>query len=731
MNIPRLSENQKQAMCELAARLKALADAAPSAAQSALVHEPLRSNVLGILGVRGAGKSTLLLEIYNCEGQYKDLFMLRPLDCSLLSPGTEPGTGVLLHLAGQLGELKELRKNEQHKKVDWWKEFDKQLKELEDLVGRYARVEASYRELCLELASSPGDYDHYVTTGLRERFKLRKDLAVWLSTTLKHLQRRLFVVLLDDFDLVPAAEVRRWLVSLLDELRQPRLIFILTADFYRLEHLSFSPGAEFDDKTGRALLNKLLSSQNRVNLERWKLGSRKDFKPKEDDPHSLWALVQPAIGGTAIPEALVATLLPAWPRGLVDLHESLARGAANEDRTTHFLHLLATSRNESLLARRVMDIKPEDWVQMLRFADEDVSVEDWRGMIEVAAARLHDSSEVQPLRNLRPMIPQQEAIPPMPGAGHSDTMLPSAIVSTEAPIPFGYDPTAPDALRHDLLRILPLRDAADADQALWAELLIDLGLRESARHRAHLLRTWQPIARRLARARFRLALPKRDLCRFFEDNDNSKLRPALYWLRVPAGPFVEIGWEPLIEALRGARDPLLSELLAELLIDTGSLEGDLPPTQVDQALALLPKRLWALLLLVDALDRCPWAALSGPLGWRLTTYLGLAAAFVRSSYAYAIKTSRGDDDPLRFSKEQKDFIEMLDQRNPRSLLRLHEEDVLERLCALFADGFKDSLQGQDNPLAHAALAYLDLQVYTLVVNLISALREREKAGQAE
>jgi len=168
-----------------------------------------------------------------------------------------------------------------------------------------------------------------------------------------------------------------------------------------------------------------------------------------------------------------------------------------------------------------------------------------------------------------------------------------------------------------------------------------------------------------------------------------------------------------------------------LLIDTGSLGGNLPPAQVDQALALLPERLWALLLLVDALDRCPWAALSGPLGWRLATYLGLAAAFVRSSYAHAIKTSREDDDPLRFSKEQTDFIEMLDQRDPRSLLSLHEEDVLERLCALFADGFKDLLQGQDNPLARAALAYLDLPIYTSVVDLISALPESEKARRAE
>lgn len=219
-----------------------------------------------------------------------------------------------------------------------------------------------------------------------------------------------------------------------------------------------------------------------------------------------------------------------------------------------------------------------------------------------------------------------------------------------------------------------------------------------------------------------MAVSHRDLCRFFEDHDNSKLRPALYWLRVPAGRHAELGWEPLIEALRGSRDPLLSELLSELLIDSGGLGGDLPGPEADKALALLPDRLWALLLLVDALERCPWAAFSAPLGWRIVTFLGLGAASVRS-YAHAIAASGRNDKGLRFSKPQAEFVEMLDRRDPRGILSLEEEEVLARLRTLFGDGLKGSLKDRHDPVARAALAYLGSPVYISVVDLIPAQPE--------
>ncbi|MGH8476259.1 MAG: hypothetical protein ACRER2_10915 [Methylococcales bacterium] len=195
---------------------------------------------------------------------------------------------------------------------------------------------------------------------------------------------------------------------------------------------------------------------------------------------------------------------------------------------------------------------------------------------------------------------------------------------------------------------------------------------------------------------------------------------------LPPGSIIEIGWEPLLDALRGARDPLLSEPLAELLIDTGTLGGELPPAESDQALALLPERLWALLLLVDALDRCLWAALSGPLGWRLTTYPGLAAAFVRSSYVHAIKASYGNDHAFALSEPQNEFVKMLAQRDPKQLLELEEEDVIAKLRTLFHDGLQDSLPNLNHPLACAMLEFLELSVYPSVVDLIGAPQgERE------
>lgn len=402
MKTPKLSAIQEQALEELTAKIAAIAEKDPSGGLATPVHEPSQSNVLGIPGVRGA-------ENRPCSWSFTTAGLLRPWGatrtgtraCFCCAHSTvrsyrpvRSRARVLLHLEG---ELRGLHRHEQDKTLEKW------LKELERLIDRYTRVEESYRELCLELASSPGDYSHYVTDGLRERFDLRRDLAGWLSAVLKHMKRTFFVVLLDDFDLVPAEEARRWFASLLDELRQPRMMFVVTADFYRLEHLSFNPRTEFDDKTGRALLAKLLPGQNRVSLERWKIDSRKDFKPDPDDSDTLWDLVKRAIDGTDLPEPLVASLLPARPRGLVDFYLSLVRGLASEDRTVHLLHLLATSRNESLLARLVAETKPEDWVQALRFAEEDISVEDWRTLIDAAASRLQATGEAQPLRHLRPV----------------------------------------------------------------------------------------------------------------------------------------------------------------------------------------------------------------------------------------------------------------------------------------------------------------------------------------
>ena len=156
MKTPKLSPIQEEALGELAAKIAAVADKHLSGGLAPPVHEPSQSNVLGILGVRGAGKSTLLMEFYTRwaaapagghTGRLEDTFLLRPLDCSVLSPGTEPGTGVLLHLKG---ELRGLRRDEQDKALEKW------LKELESLIGRYTRVEESYRELCLELRELAG-----------------------------------------------------------------------------------------------------------------------------------------------------------------------------------------------------------------------------------------------------------------------------------------------------------------------------------------------------------------------------------------------------------------------------------------------------------------------------------------------------------------------------------------------------------------------------------------------
>ena len=732
---PEPTKQQRQVLNELRNRLARLAalgtlDDADPGYETA--QEPARSNAIGVLGPRGAGKSTVLWWLYQkwrnacgahaspASGDLQGVYLLPTLDCSVLPADVEPATAALLHLYTGLTHDEKLKGRFQRRPA-----IEEDVDKLRELVERCTRMDRNYRGLCQDLAASPSDYSHYVVVGLEERVKLQKDLHVGLGTVLRGLGLRAFVVLLDDFDLVPAQEVRRWLLSLLDELRQPRLLFVLTGDFYRLEHLSWDAAAELDDKTGRSLLDKLLPAQNRVPLPGWTPSSRHGFRPTGSMGPTLWEQVEEkAIAKRPEAGGLVQGLLPERPRGLLNLYQTLAGAEGLE--MSEFLHALATSRQEPLFARQLAETETEEWARRLSFAEDDLTVEDWRETVAAAAARPRPKPAVQlpPLRALGAVLDEDASSDTAMALGHMET-VPSLLKGSEVT----------DPLRHAWLYRSPLRDAAEVDRPRWAELLIDLGLSlepgpvrrdllvsSSAALCVHLLTTWAPAARRLSRAQLRLKFGHRELCELFEDNPVLRdARAALCWLRSEAEGAIEIGWQPMIEALRGARDPLSSELLADLWVDPATLRGELPPAETAEALGLLPRRLWALILLVDGLDRCPWQALSMPRGWRIATYLGLAAALVRSAYVHALcACARLAEDAL--SPVQQSFFNALSKRDSGGLLGMSEEEVIQNISDLFADSLPGRSESGDDVLTEATAHYLASPVYKAAVTLIAAQR---------
>jgi hypothetical protein len=716
----KLDDSQRMALRDLSQKLAHAARNIPAAGRGL---EPDVSNTFGILGPRGAGKSTLLYELSG-EPTLKKITVVPPIDCSVIPPDVAPGAAILIHILNQLKEPER-------------RDLAQAQQKLEGLAERYAENTESFRRLNLELASSQGDYKHAVLSGMRHRFSLQEELRDWLSGTLSILGKDAFLVLLDDFDLVEADGVRRWIYSLLDELRQGRLLFVLTADYYRLEHLGFNPRLEFDDKTGRSFVDKLLPVQNRCDLGRWVLKSRASFSLRGNGPRRRSASDDRQIPLRQLMEryslrckvqwALLGRLLPGWPRGLVNLYrdlESKAAGGlatASPDETEYrrFLSILASCRSEYLLARKLNSTPFSNWPRSLNFSHTDLSVEDWQAAVDIALSRTDPDVELKPL----PLYPGSSLQMPqserhrleLEQGGKRETPLVPTIVL--------LNPSEPDRLRHDDLRTLPLQDAQESSLPYWSELLLNYSFlasdqEEATRNRIRFLEDWTPAAKRLKQARFNIQLTRWQLRQFFETSPTPIPHSALLWMtwKVMEEPTVEIGWPAMLLGLRGGRDPMLSDQLADLLIGSASMAGPLPARGEAKTLAFIPSELWAMVVLTDSLYRCPWQAFSAKPGWLLSTYLKLAVAFVRSAYIHALVATRLLS-AEGVTSAQSRLLTALTTLDPSSLLEFQEEEMLEILEALFSEGVPASLCQAGDPLSISAKAFLESSVYRGVVDL--------------
>jgi hypothetical protein len=730
-----LDESQKRALETLAAKLVTAAErlAHQTEIQKRAVPSSEFSNTFGVFGPRGAGKSTVLYQFYAaCEQDRPDLPLKREnlrqllvipsLDCSVVPATLEPGSAMLLHLQRFLEKY--LVKKPGIEQASALKD------ELKRLLSMYVRTSKEYHELCLDIASSPQDFGDRVVDAARERFELKDALGDWLKKTLEATDHRAIVMLLDDFDLIPADESRRWLGSLLDELHQHRLLFVLTADVHRLEHLAWDPRAEMDDKTGRALLHKTIPSQNRIVLEPWSSTARREY-PNQEGKETLSQRMRRFFDKYPARGALLLHLLPRWPRGVVNLYDSLPEVPLVEDVSEQkkdknadpdcreirlFLSLLATCREEPLLARRLDETDLSGWVEELRFAKKALSAEDWNATVEAACERVApEPGELHVLRGLEPLTaagndrgkprPRRELVVFIPGL---DTRGGSGI------------PSGPDPLRHGELWAAPLRDAHRQDQPLWAELLLNLGFvaweggggEDAARNRVRFLESWKPAASRLAEARLRLQLSK-EVLRELSERQHEDLSALLFWIssksrRDPENARVEIGWPPLLQALRGERDPLQPKKLAELMIDLSDIHGDPPEIGSAAVLDLIPDQLWAMVLLIDGLDRCPWELFSARRVLDVTIYLGLAGAFLHSAYAYALRRT-GTRGTKKLKPVQDDLVGMLEKRNPRPWRALQEDELAGKVQEFFREN--PGLGQGDDSLSRAARSFLDSKVY--------------------
>lgn len=692
------------------------------------------SNTFAITGPRGSGKSTLLNTLPSHfasrdriatsqqsrrarpgAGQHPSeplrvYTVSRLLDCTVLPDElAEPGAAVLSHLCRALVRDRLIKPD--------------LARRLNELIGTYHHVGRTYRDLSADLASTPEDFGRLIAEGINGRLSLADRLHTMLGEIVAAIAHDTIIILLDDFDLVPGPAVRRWNHALLDELRQPRLLFVLTADFHRLGHLSSDEDQQIDDRTGLRLVAKLLPTQNRLAIEPLSPNARRAFKPLSSLASTVGSLDEGAqkrlgevldaviIGQAPYRRDLISALLPTLPRGALDLYTTLQQRGGSVPQLDMLLVWIADCRNEPLFARALLERADDVWLSELDPVVDDPPVESWGRSVEDACHRAKRSGALRAIELLRPRRRPREEERELYRIRWLDDLA--------------RPPDWRTPLRHDEQYRAVLRDANVDDHPIWCELLIDRLIAEGGAgrptNRVRFSERWHPVGRRYQQAAFRVkGLSRAELRQFvthplhpIEAADDGALvdtRALLRWLALaePSAPsamlelgrsepppdqadmplVVQIGWPSLFDSLRGARPAIPYKLLAR--IGTGPDHLDRPGAAAravpdpDSAARLLPGAVWAMVLFADALQRVPWDELSVATRlWQPLTYIGLAAAFVRTAYLYAIRSIGGLTGDLDPTGLQSTLLTQLDERSAYPVIGWSADDIHRGLASLF------------------------------------------------
>lgn len=687
------------------------------------------SNAIGIFGPRGSGKTTVLEKTKLFFKHKVHIQVLSPLDCTQVPPHIHPGCAVLLHI------FREFDKDMSNKTQEWQR-FQNELLHLSQ---GYSSSSSEFGNLCLDLSGSTKEFAEYQTQGLMERLSLRENLQTIIDAFSKDSGIKALLLPLDDFDLVEKDHAIDWTNALLDDLHQPRLIFLVAADFHRLQgHLIEKKG--FDDITSRAILNKLLPPDNRLDLPAWSFEEINKYpgkihshqreadtaKGQHPPPNNLKKYLDSYLNAIELSMNLIYGLLPRKPRGVRNLYDAFQMDETLFTKITNpqikpqknakqLLTWIATSREETLLARSIREHHLVEWLKIL-----DPSIknsEHWEENVDLAKGRICNSIEtLQPLNDL---LPKDVKIPQEKNEGRTPTQM-------THPPDWGY----PQIQKQQ--RDFSLRDAEPDSIALWTEVLLDLsfkipedetpserdGIYKAVRNRIRFFTHWGPIAHRQDSAQFTISTELTTVQQFFNSASLKPIKAGLLWIQ-PAKDNAQkfkIGWGPLLKKLGGIEDPLLHNWRHKLVVSEQPLSGSLPELGAVETLSLIPDQIWAMILLTDGLARCPWLSISRPSGWLLQAHLALAAGLVRTAYVYAMKQSNCIDVSI-LSETQKSLITMLRLRDPEDLISSGETKLIHRMNDLFHDDLESELKDKSDSLSQAFKSYLNSEPYKAVVEM--------------
>ena len=591
--------------------------ARPSEAYAAL-KTPRKPNCVGVFGRRGSGKTTVAVKLLDCLAQRYDPGRLdrrqspngprwrvidQPFDLSYAPHEFPHG----LTIAHWLDEL--LRSDGSHWLAGHASDLGRR-RAFERASRSFFRGADGFNRLVRDLAVSA---EHYADSAAKEislRLSLRNDIQNWLDALADFHQVDGFVLAVDDIDLAPSNRHHSLVWSLLDELHQDRLLFVLSADLERLEqrlaeedmltrHGAAGAGVaapgESNQQAAQDLAYKVIPQVDRAELHGWPLDQREHFPPGR--PNEQIADLAQNLGFSPVLGWHLPYLLPEWPRGLENVQRELDQmkqdqmkqdqtlqvavrssgapaeaggaGAARDRREEELLRFLAESSFDFPLARALRKRPLPEWAPSLVWPTSNTSLAATWDLIRLRLDDKDDLVELLPDLRLSP---------------------------------------------------LPLK----LERVRWVEVLLDIAFHAGRFSPERLVNRVDWLRDRLATCEVSLDRNDETIYNAVDDAPGALLA-ALFWLRWPDQTEVGLGrfavglW-PVLQLITGDR-PLWPQALARVAWSIDSLAADIPEDSSDlseQLLQgrrtvadsqLLPGRTRNLLRLADDLARQPWSRL--------------------------------------------------------------------------------------------------------------------------
>lgn len=541
---------------------------------------PRQSNCAGVFGRRGSGKTTVLVEVLHRLAAQKTgwTVLARPLDLSYAPREFPHGLTVLHWLHEELRGLASAPRTQDAAKA------------FQQAARSYFRGADGFNKLVQDRAISAEHYAQAAASEIRMRLRLWADIRDWLDAQAWAMNTRGFVVAVDDLDLAPANAHHSMVWSLLDELHQDRLFFVLAGDLGRLERRLAEEDAgarrrgagELDAQAASDLVYKVLPQVDRAELEPWPVLQRAAFPPNSVPDRSIGGRAA-RMGLSPVLRRHLNALLPEWPRGLENVLRELAQRARDEladstsprDLNLDLLSFLAEASFDFDLARSLRRRPLAEWAPVFAWRES--------GTTTLATWQILD-------RRLQ-------------GGDDLPELLPDPQTSE---LPLGLS------------------------SVRWAEVLVDLALHAGSLSPLRWLLRVPWAQARLGQCEVQLDRTEDSVDRAF-DSEPLAMLATLYWLRWTASPGKQrsigrfaIGFWPVLQWLVGDRrlwpggmeeEVWSPNRLAARVVEADKGDGKalgavLGDAQAAEIPALLPHEARRLLAQVDALARQPWAALN-------------------------------------------------------------------------------------------------------------------------